>query len=164
MANGTRASYTFNAASQLAQLSNLKSDASVIAGFAYDYDAAGNRTGVLESGGDRVTWTYDATSRLTREQRCGVSGYDTTYTYDGLGNRLLKEASGAKTTYAYDLANQITTSEDSRGVATYAYDLAGNLHVVERPNGERNGLERGVVMMSFSLVSVGSWFQCDLGP
>ena len=58
---------------------------SVIVGFAYDYDAAGNRTGVLESGGDRVTWTYDAANRLTREQRSGASAYDMAYTYDRAG-------------------------------------------------------------------------------
>jgi YD repeat-containing protein len=39
-----------------------------------------------------VTWTYDATNRLTREQRSGASGYDNTYTYDPLGNRLVKDA------------------------------------------------------------------------
>jgi YD repeat-containing protein len=55
---------------------NWTTDDSLIAGFAYDYDAACNRTGVLESGGDRVTWTYDATDRLTREQRSGSSAYD----------------------------------------------------------------------------------------
>ena len=87
-------------------------------GFAYDYDAAGNCTSVLESSGDRVTWTYDAANRLTREERSGASGYDTTYTYDALGNRLVKEASGALTTSTYDLANQLETSEDSSGVTT----------------------------------------------
>ena len=109
----------------------------MIAGYAYDYDAVGNRTGVAESGGDRVTWTYDATNRLTREERSGASGYDTTYTYDGVGNRLAKNEDGALTTYSYDLANQLTTSEDGNGVSTYTYDQAGNLNVVEQPTGAR---------------------------
>ena len=136
LADGTRASYTYDVASRLSEVYNFKSDDSVIAGFAYEYDAAGNRTSVLESGGDRVTWTYDAANRLTRERRSGASAYDTTYTYDALGNRLVKEASGARTTSTYDLANQLQTSEDSSGVTTYAYDSAGNLNVVEQPSGE----------------------------
>ena len=109
----------------------------MIVGFAYDYDPAGNRTGVLESGGDRVTWTYDAANRLTREERSGASAYDMAYTYDPLGNRLVKEASGARTTSTYDLASQLRTSQDSSGVTTYTYDLAGNLTVVQEPSGER---------------------------
>jgi YD repeat-containing protein len=92
---------------------------------------------MVEAGGDRVTWTYDATDRLTREQRSGTNAYDTTYTYDPLSNRLVKDASGARTTYAYDLANQLTTSEDANGVTTYTYDLAGNLHLAEAPAGGR---------------------------
>jgi RHS repeat-associated protein len=137
LANGTRASYTYDGASRVAQLYNLKADDSVILGLTYERDFAGNPIGMLESGGDRVTWTYDATDRLTREQRSGPSRYDTTYTYDPLGNRLVKEASGVLTTYAYDLANELTTSQDTSGVTTYTYDLAGNLGVVQRPNGQR---------------------------
>jgi YD repeat-containing protein len=87
----------------------------VILGLTYEHDAVGNPTGMLESGGDRVTWTYDATDRLTREQRSGPSAYDTTYTYDPLGNRLVKDASGALTTSTYDLANQLVTSQDANG-------------------------------------------------
>jgi RHS repeat-associated protein len=137
LANGTRASYTYDGASRVAQLYNLKADDSVIVGLTYQHDTAGNPVGMVESSGDRVTWTYDATDRLTREQRSGAVGYDTTYTYDPLGNRLLKDASGALTTYAYDLANQLTTSQNATGVTTYTYDLAGNLQVVEQPTGQR---------------------------
>jgi RHS repeat-associated protein len=137
LANGTRASYIYDSASRVAQLYNLKADDSVILGLIYEHDPRGNPVGMLESSGDRVTWTYDATDRLTREQRNGASGYDTTYTYDPLGNRLVKEASGALTTYAYDLANQLTTSQDASGVTTYTYDLAGNVQVLEQPTGQR---------------------------
>jgi YD repeat-containing protein len=86
------ASYGCHVASNAVERYNRRTDDSRIAGSADDHDAAGNRTGVLESGGDRVTWTYDATDRLTREQRSGPSAYDTTYTYDPLGNRLVKDA------------------------------------------------------------------------
>jgi YD repeat-containing protein len=131
LTNGTRTSYTYDAASRVQQLYNLKADGSVILGLTYDHDPVGNPTGMLESSGDRVTWSYDPADRLTREQRSGPSAYDTTYTYDPLGNRLVKDASGALTTSTYDLANQLVTSEDANGVTTYTYDLAGNLHIVE---------------------------------
>jgi YD repeat-containing protein len=121
----------------MTQVNDFKGDDTVITGFAYDYDAAGNRTAVLESGGDRTTWTYDTTNRLTREQRSGTAAYDTTYTYDGLGNRLVKDTSGAKTTSTYDLANQLKTSQDVNGTTTYTYDEAGNLNLVESPTGDR---------------------------
>jgi len=137
LGNATRASYTYDDASQVTQLYNLKADDSVILGLTYERDSAGKPIGMLESSGDRVTWTYDAGDRLTREQRSGASAYDTTYTYDPLGNRLVKQASGALTTYAYDLANQLTTSRDASGVTTYTYDLAGNLQVVEQSSGQR---------------------------
>ncbi|MCL4202819.1 MAG: hypothetical protein KJ000_10000 [Pirellulaceae bacterium] len=84
-----------------------------------------------------MTWTYDATNRLNREQRSGSSAYDTTYTYDPLGNRLVKDASGVLTTSTYDLANQLVTSQDANGATTYTYDLAGNLHIVEHATGQR---------------------------
>jgi RHS repeat-associated protein len=137
LANGTRASYTYDGASRVTELYNLKADDSVILGLTYEHDSVGNPIAMLESSGDRVTWTYDATDQLTREQRSGAVGYDTTYAYDSLGNRLLKEASAALTTYAYDLANQLTTSQDASGVTTYTYDLAGNLRIVEQPTGQR---------------------------
>jgi RHS repeat-associated protein len=137
LANGARTSYTYDAASRVQQLYNLKADASVILGLTYEHDPVGNPTSMLESTGDRVTWTYDATDRLTREQRSGESAYDTTYTYDPLGNRLVTDASNARTSYTYDLANQLTTSQDAAGTTTYTYDLAGNLHVVEQPTGAR---------------------------
>ncbi|MCL4202817.1 MAG: hypothetical protein KJ000_09990 [Pirellulaceae bacterium] len=84
-----------------------------------------------------MTWTYDASNRLTREQRSAPSAYDNTYTYDGLDNRLVKDASGELTTSTYDLANQLVTSQDANGVTTHTYDLAGNLHLVEQPTGQR---------------------------
>jgi YD repeat-containing protein len=39
----------------------------------YKHDGFGNRTSVLESSGDRVTWTYDPANQLLNEQRSGVN-------------------------------------------------------------------------------------------
>ena len=46
------------------------------------YDALGSPTLLVDAGGARTPWTYDALSRLTREWRSGTNAYDLTYTYD----------------------------------------------------------------------------------
>ncbi len=70
---------------------------------------------------------------LVREQRSGTTAYDTTYTYDPLGNRILKTNSGVLTTYAYDTANQLKTAQDTGGVTTFAFDAAGNQTLEQSP-------------------------------
>jgi len=136
LANGSRASYTYDAADQLTLLANLKSDGTTISSFSYSLDNAGNRTGVTEANGDVVTWTYDAFYQLTRERRSGANAYDVTYTYDAAGNRETKVDSGAVTTYTYDVAHELLTEEDAGGVTTYTYDQKGNTHTKETPANE----------------------------
>ncbi|MCX6358186.1 MAG: hypothetical protein NT029_00090 [Armatimonadetes bacterium] len=46
-------------------------------------DHAGNRLTVLELDGTRVTYTHDAASQLTREQRGGAHPIDDTPREDG---------------------------------------------------------------------------------
>ena len=36
-----------------------------------------------------TTWNYDTTYQLTRERRNGANSYDTTYSYDAAGNRVI---------------------------------------------------------------------------
>jgi len=83
---------------RLSQVADLKSDNTTLSSFLYSLDNVGNRTGVQEANGDVVTWSYDNTFRLTREQRSGANAYDITYTYDPVGNRLTQVSSGAATT------------------------------------------------------------------
>jgi hypothetical protein len=42
-----------------------------------------------------VTWTYDAAYQLINEDRSGANAYNTTYVYDPVGNRLVKNEDGA---------------------------------------------------------------------
>jgi len=132
LANGTSATYVYDAAGNAARVANVRSDQSVISIFDYSYDAVGNRIGVVENNGDRVTWSYDALYQLTREQRSGASAYDITYTYDAVGNRLTEVAGGAITTHTYDAADELLTetARDS-SVTTYSYDSNGNLVLVD---------------------------------
>ncbi|WP_417850320.1 RHS repeat domain-containing protein [Thalassoglobus sp.] len=137
LANGARASFTYDAANRITTLANLKSDNTVISKFDYKYDNVGNRTEVAEADGSRVTWSYDATYQLTAEHRTGTVPYRNTFTYDSVGNRLLKNETGVRTTYSYDAANQLETSIDASGTTTYTFDADGNQQLVQAPNNDR---------------------------
>jgi YD repeat-containing protein len=63
------ASYVCHVPSNAVERYNRRSDGSLIAGSAYQYRSAGNRTAVFESAGDRMTWTYDAANQLTSQRR-----------------------------------------------------------------------------------------------
>ena len=128
---------TSDAGDNLTALYNMKSDSTVISSFDYAVDKVGKRTSVVEANGDRVTWSYDHSYQLTREQRSGANSYDDEYKYDSVGNRKEKTADGARTTTVYDAANQISYSEGSIGKTTYAFDADGNQQIVEEPNGDR---------------------------
>jgi RHS repeat-associated protein len=131
-ANGATAATDYDADGQTTAVRNLKSDGStVLSIFTYSYDNAGNRTGVQEANGDRVTWSYDENHQLMREQRSGGNSYDITYTYDEVGNRLTKVDSGTTTTYAYDAANQLETEETPTARTTYTYDANGNTATID---------------------------------
>ena len=136
-ANGTRASFTHDAADHLTVVANMQSDSAYISRFDYQYDAAGNRQGVMEVDGSRVTWVYDRTNQLLAERRWGTSSYINTFAYDPAGNRTLKNADGTRTTFTYDAANQLDTSIDPTGTTTYTFDPNGNQQLVVAPNGDR---------------------------
>ncbi|MDA1055440.1 MAG: hypothetical protein O3C40_34000 [Planctomycetota bacterium] len=109
----------------------------MISGFAYELDATGNRTAKLKASGKRTTWTYDATYQLVNERPSGANAYNTTFVYDAVGNRLVKNADGALTTSTYDAANQTQISQAAAGVTTYTFDADGNQQIVVQPDGKR---------------------------
>jgi RHS repeat-associated protein len=126
LANSVRASYTWNDADQLTRLVNITSGGTTISSFAYRLDGTGNRLGVTEADGTRVTWTYDTTYQLTHEQRDGTNAYNVTYQCDPVNNRLRMLDGGTPTTYSYDPANQLSTWKDSTGATTVTFDANGN--------------------------------------
>jgi len=133
--DGSRTSLVFNAANQLTSQYNLKSDNSVISGFDYREDRTGNRLGVTEATGQKATWTYDDTYQLVNEHRSGTGGFNLTYLYDSVGNRLVKNSAGALTTSTYDAANQLQTAVDTTGTTTFVFDATGNQQVDQAPSG-----------------------------
>jgi YD repeat-containing protein len=125
--NGSLAQHDYDDAGRISAVRNLKSDGStVLSIFTYSYDDAGNRTGVVEANGDRVTWSYDEINQLTLEARSGANAYGLEYTYDAVGNRLTQFNGAATFTYTYDAANQLTLEENPSARITYSYDANGN--------------------------------------
>jgi RHS repeat-associated protein len=160
-----RTSFTYDNADRTIQLASVAPNGSMLTSFTYRYDNTANRTGVTEVDSSVTTWSYDASYQLIGEQRTNVAAldwvdftlaqwgaftlaqwatfvldassgtYNTTYTYDPVGNRLFKSANSALTTYSYDAANQVKTAVASTGVTTYTFDLAGNQQVEQSPTG-----------------------------
>nr|WP_281177174.1 Ig-like domain-containing protein [Marinobacterium profundum] len=112
--------YGYDAVGQLASAdfasTNLEIDDKSIT---YEYDAAGNRTRVVEDG---VETLYEANA-LNQYTSVG----DATFTYDDDGNMTSRSDGDGTTTYAYDLDNRLTTVTQADGtVLTFAYDVFGN--------------------------------------
>ena len=87
--------------------------------------------------GNRVTWAYDKTYQLTKENRTGTNPFNTTTVYDSRGNRLVQNATGARITSTYDQANQLKYNLDATGRTTYTFDANGNQQIVQPPIGNR---------------------------
>ncbi|MCX6022687.1 MAG: hypothetical protein NTZ05_13340 [Chloroflexi bacterium] len=108
----------------------------LVAGFSYTYDQAGNRTQGTDNSGTSQ-FVYDELDRL-KETRYPNS--DTTaYTYDAAGNRLSMTRGGTATSYNYDEGNRLTMAggesvtwdsngnQLSRGAVRYRYDSQNRL-------------------------------------
>ena len=101
---------------------------------AYDYDKAGNRTGLRKRDGAYIHYSYDAANQLVTKWGDGVRSV--TYAYDLAGKA--KSAIFTSTTegvyYTYDTAGRLLTETSNGPVAgqanysrklTFATDLAG---------------------------------------
>jgi RHS repeat-associated protein len=126
LGNSTRASWTYDSANNITNLTNLNSSGVALSSFAYLYDAVGNRLRVIEANGDRVSWSYDGTYQLTHEIRDGVNAYNITHTWDPVGNRLVTADGGALTTATYNAANELICSNNGTGRTTFTFDGASN--------------------------------------
>jgi len=111
----------------------LKSVTNNVGTLTYDYDAAGNKTGMQSPsmGAGHIAYSYDALNRLSTVTH--TDGATTTFAYDNAGNRqsvTRLSASGAlfsKTTYSYDALNRLTNQVNTNGsgnlVSGYLYQL-----------------------------------------
>lgn len=97
--------------------------------FTFTFDALSRRTRVSKPLGFITTYTYDAASRLiSLIHQGGPSQLPFTYTYDRVGNRLLKTDSDGLHSYNYDSLDRLTAAVSPNPTITesYSYDSVGN--------------------------------------
>jgi RHS repeat-associated protein len=123
--NGTTESYAyFPGTNRLESVTGAET-------IAYDYDAAGNTVGM----GDR-TLVYNQNNRLARVEEGGaILG---TYTYNGMGQRIIKETADGVTIFHYDLDDNIIaeSTPDGTFAKEYLYRNNSRLALVDVASGE----------------------------
>jgi len=122
-ARGASSSFTYNGRHQITRINyyapTVSSPGSSIPASPqvdFEYDAAGNRSWMNENGERRVTYHYDALSRMDWEER----------TFSGLSNSY-------RINYGYNLAGQLTNITEPSQFGTgigYQYDSSGRLNAV----------------------------------
>lgn len=128
--NGVKTDYTYHTTGALASITYRNSEG-VLESFAYEYDLAGNKTGVQRQRRDlpgesgRYSYIYDRLNRLTTVQK--DNGNLRSYGYDAFGNRTFLEEAGVRTEYCYNQVNQLLRSDNGESVIEYSYDARGNL-------------------------------------
>ena len=121
LGNGMNVSHTFDGAGREIVLSNASPTGTALALFTNSYDPVGNRLSVSEIDGSLVSYLYDPSYQLINEQRSGTTPYNTTFVYDGMGNRLVQNNTGVLTTSTFNAANELLTSEAT--ISTTAIDI-----------------------------------------
>ena len=126
LGNGMNVSHTFDAAGREIVLSNASPTGVALALFTNSYDPVGNRLSVSEIDGSLVSYLYDPSYQLINEQRSGSTPYNTTFVYDGMGNRLVQNNTGVLTTSTFNAANELLTSEITVSSQFYQIDSGGS--------------------------------------
>ncbi len=112
--------YGYDAIGQLTSAGFTSTNAAIAdKSITYEYDAAGNRTRVVEDG---IETLYESNA-LNQYTRVGTA----TFAYDAGGNTLSRSDAAGTTTYAYDLGNRLISVTEADGtVLAFTYDVFGN--------------------------------------
>ncbi len=133
--NGIHSTYQYDSAGRLASLRHLTSQGSLVLGFSYQFDAAGNRNSIIRQnidGDQQTNYGYDSLYRLVSVTY--ADGEQVTYSYDASGNRTSQVSSKTGAIqYTYNGLGQLTQASNGQTITAYQYDNAGNL--VERTRG-----------------------------
>ena len=127
--NGVTVGYGYDSRNRLTSVTE-QAGSNTLASYTYTLDAAGNRTKVANADGSSTLWTYDQAYRLVGETQFDASSTQTsqtTYTYDGVGNRLSQTVNGQATTYTYNNLDEFVSSTTGSQTVQYHYDGRGNL-------------------------------------
>ena len=119
--NGVDSTLLYDPASRLTSIAN-----GVLSSFTYGHDALSNRNSLTQTrsaltAAPSLSFVYDAIDQVTSATHPLPANPVETFTYDPLGNRLLRD--GQVTNSVFDAANRLLEDEDF----TYTYDANGNL-------------------------------------
>ena len=127
---GTVIHREYDEAKRLVNITNMRSDSTVISSFVYQYDANGRRTSMREADGNTTYYDYDAQGRLINVSF--PDGTATAYEYDR-NNNIIK-----RTFYLYnEVIYEVNSEHDGDNRLTnmsgteYEYDDNGNQLGVE---------------------------------
>ena len=133
----TKVEYAYNDKNQLVEVKSY--DGSTVANQVnYEYDAAGNMTAMVTTGGtQRTEYEYDRYGNLI--SLTDPLGLEETYIYDTNGNMTSKTDKNSMTTdYTYDglsrKLSQSITSDGAVQLETFAYTATGALAYAENQN------------------------------
>ena len=122
-ANGTGTSLQYNSNKQVTALA--ASPAAII-DFGYTYDKEGNplTAAFNHRAANSEQYNYDPKNQLTQYKK--GNSQQTTYNYDGVGNRVTTQVNGATTTYTANNMNAYTSITQGSTV-TNSFDANGNM-------------------------------------
>jgi RHS repeat-associated protein len=158
-------SYTYDQWGNVASITDAKGNTTN-----YAYNTAGKLTQVIQPTGKTATYTYNALGKVVRAEKTGADGMvqrgeniyneyeqliatkiysdatsylETTYTYDGNGNRVgMTDPMGHTTTAVYDARDLLWRATDANNhTVQYAYDGNQNLVAMTDELGRNTGFE-----------------------
>jgi RHS repeat-associated protein len=146
--NAVRAVWQYDSADRVQHLEYQDAAAGVLAGWSYEYDAAGRRTAVRNRSGQATRYEYDAAGQLIAESTADerieyryAPGGDRTRRLSGDDRRVYRYneadqliAAGPES-FRYDANGNLVERRDDRGATRYEYDAADRLVTVELPDG-----------------------------
>ncbi len=143
-----RTTKTYDALNRLLRVDNVIPSESRNLSFAYDYNAANQRTKRTEEDGSYWEYGYDALGQVTSGHRkwsdnSSVNGQQYDYAYDDIGNRATNHTNGRESTYTANSLNQYT----QRTVPGYLWELgsatnAATVTVNNQPTSRHGGTLR----------------------
>jgi RHS repeat-associated protein len=144
--NTTRRDFTYDANGRVLTLTHSRSDSTVLASYAYGYNASGQVSTVQRTepmtaslSSSQGAFINDPVNRLLSLTRDGVT---TNYTFSLDGNLTAKTVGGVTTTFSYDALNRLISVSDGANTTTYGYDALGN-RLTKAYNGSQTRYLRG---------------------
>lgn len=129
--NGVKGAWEYDGNDRSRKLTYINAAKKNIAGWTYAYDAGGNLTEMVETGGRTIRYGYDPSGQIIEEALDGAPQGTVRFSYLPGGNRETIEASGNKTKCRYDAADRLLAA----GEETFGYDSNGNLIERKGPQG-----------------------------